>query len=109
MDAAPAAVTETKPNGKAKPPKARINPDKQEAVIKLSALSRDKIDYLVTLVVAAKDASNDLSDAIKEVAKEVGVEASVARSYIVARAGENFENKRRQVLQLALLFEEIKA
>lgn len=79
----------------------------QEAVIKLDRL-RGKVDALVTLYTAAREASTDLSEEIKQVAEASGLLAKVVRSYVAARASEKFPEKRREVEQLSLVFEDLK-
>lgn len=78
----------------------------QEVVLKMDPI-REKMQYLVTLHYAARDASRDLSSAITEVAKESGFNANALRQLVSARAGD-FMAKRKQVQQLALLFEDEK-
>lgn len=76
----------------------------QEAVIKLDQV-KDKIDYLVGLYKTSSDASASLNDGIKAIAEKSGLLASVVRKYVVAKAGDKFEEKAREVEQLSLLFD----
>lgn len=76
----------------------------QEAVIKLDQV-KDKVDYLVGLYKTATSASSDLNDGIKAIAEKSGLLASVVRKYVVAKAGDKFEEKAREVEQLSLLFD----
>lgn len=76
----------------------------QEAVIKLDQV-KDKVDYLVGLYKTATSASADLNDGIKAIAEKSGLLASVVRKYVVAKAGDKFEEKAREVEQLSLLFD----
>ena len=48
-----------------------------------------------------------LAEGVKANAERAGIQASVLRKFIAARAGENFGDKKRDALQLSLLFEEI--
>lgn len=85
-------------------PVGRVGPDKQEAVIKKDVVM-EKVDHLVKLHVTAAEASRDLADGIKKIAEQSGLKASVVRLYITAKAGEKFEDTKRDVTQLAILFE----
>jgi flagellar biosynthesis/type III secretory pathway protein FliH len=78
----------------------------QEAVLKAKPV-KDKINQLVKLFTAAKESSTELSEGIKAVAEEAGVNAKALRSFVAARAGEDFEAKHREVEQLVFLFEKI--
>lgn len=78
----------------------------QEAVMKAKPV-KDKITHLVKLFNSAKQAGADLSDAIKAVSEQAGVNSKALRSFVAARAGENFEEKFREVEQLQFLFEKI--
>lgn len=78
----------------------------QEAVMKAKPV-KDKIDHLVKLHNTAKEAGTDLSDAIKKVAEAGGVNAKCLRSFVAARAGEDFEAKHREVEQMQFLFDKI--
>lgn len=84
----------------------RIGPDHQEQIIDLKEI-KDKIEYLVTLKLAADNASKDFSEAIKETAEHSGILASSLRKFVVARAGEKFAEKARECEQLSLLFEDV--
>src|SRR6266478_813265 len=63
--------------------------DHQEAIIKL--------DELHPLAI----------ESMKAWAEKAGLQSSVLRKFIAARAGENFPDKKRDAMQLSLLFEEI--
>lgn len=98
--------TETrKGNGKVK---ARINPDKQEAVQRPD-LVEEAIDELVTLHHKAASAQEALNDAIKATAEKAGYLASVVRKVVVARAGEKWEEKHREAAQQLELFDKIES
>lgn len=96
----------TKGNGKGAGTRGRKNRDNQEAVIEIAAL-RKMLPQLITLKNNADSAASDLNDAIKAAAEKSGLLASVVRKVVVASAGENFEEKKREVEQLSLAFEEI--
>lgn len=78
----------------------------QEKVIDKTHLV-EKIPHLVKLHTAAKEAGKDLSSAIKKVAEKSGLLASVVRKVVVAKAGENFDEKKKEAEQLALMFDEV--
>lgn len=98
------------PNGKGKVRgrKAKTS-DHQEATIKLDELSAAILGTLVADYKHACEAGDTFSDGIKAQAEKAGIQSSVLRKYIVARAGENFADKKRDAQQLNLLFEEIAA
>jgi len=79
----------------------------QKKAIDMSKLT-DRLDHLVNLHGRAKTAARDLSDAVKAVAEKSGLLASVVRKVVVAKAGEGFEDKKKEAAQLALAFDEIK-
>lgn len=78
----------------------------QEKVIDKTHLV-EKVPYLVELHTRARDAQKDLSGAIKAVAEKSGLLASVVRKIIVAKAGESFDEKKKEAEQLALMFDEV--
>lgn len=78
----------------------------QEKVIDKSHLT-ERLDHLVQLHTRSKESSKDLSDAIKAVAEKAGLLASVVRKIVVAKAGESFEEKKKEAKQLALMFDEV--
>lgn len=94
----------TKGNGKGT--RGRKGKDKQEAVVEIGKL-REKLPHLVQLKNTADGAASDLNDAIKATAEKCGLLASVVRKVVVASAGENFEEKKREAEQLSLAFEEV--
>lgn len=87
---------------------ARTRKDKtgQAAVFKPEALAV-KVDHLIGLHKAKSSAATDFSEAIKAVAEACGQNAKAVRSYITARAGENFEERKRDAEQLSLIFDSI--
>lgn len=84
----------------------RKGPDGQEQVIEMQEV-RDKITTLVDLYKLHEDCGKDLNAGIKAVAESSGLLASAIRKLVIARAGDNFEAKAREIEQLALVFEEV--
>ena len=82
--------------------------DSQEQVIKIESLNT-RIKHLVGLHNKAADASKDLAEGIKKVAEESGLLAATVRKFIAAKASEDFDEAKRKVVQLALVFEEANA
>jgi hypothetical protein len=81
--------------------------DHQEAIIKLSELNPLAIETMIADLKHAQEAATILGESIKMWAEKAGIQSSVLRKFIAARAGENFPDKKRDALQLSLLFEEI--
>jgi hypothetical protein len=81
--------------------------DHQEAIIKLEELNPLAIATLITDFRAAHEAGEVFAEGVKANAERAGIQASVLRKFIAARASENFNEKKRDALQLSLLFEEI--
>lgn len=81
--------------------------DHQEAVIRISELNPLAIETLIADLKHAQDAGTIFAEGIKAFSEKAGIQASVLRKFIVARAGEAFQDKKRDAQQLALLFEEI--
>lgn len=88
--------------------KGRQDSSKQEKTIEVKKLD-EKMDHLVSLHTACKEASTNFSDAIKAVAESSGLQASVVRRFVAAKAGDNFGDRKRDAEQLALVFEEVAA
>lgn len=102
-----ASTTEgTNGSGKGRSARGRKDAEKQEAVIKTKVV-KDKIDELVRLKKSAEEAAACFNDAVKAAAEKSGLLASVVRSFVTARAGEDFEGAHRKIEQLALVFEEV--
>ena len=78
----------------------------QEEVVRLESLAK-RVDQLITLKRRCEAATTEFSDAVKVAAEESGLQAKTVRSFIAARAGERFEERKRDVTQLALVFDEI--
>ena len=102
-----ASVTEldTRTNGKRKP-RGRIDSEGQDAKIELDAV-RDKAEYLGQLYTDSCSAAEEFAEAVKAVAEQSGLLASVVRKFVVARASEKFDEKKRHCEQLSLLFDEV--
>lgn len=79
---------------------------KQEAVIKLDKV-KDRVQELVHQYVAASDAAEQFASSIKATAEASGLLASVVRKFIVAKAGEKFEEKKNEAMQLSIVFEQV--
>ena len=86
--------------------RGRKDAEKQEAVTKPQVIE-ERIDELVRLHVRSKEAATDESEAIKAAAEASGYNASNIRSLVVARAGDNFVEKKRNVEQQYELFDEV--
>lgn len=80
----------------------------QEQVFNPEAV-QTRADELVRLYKAQQDAATDFGDAVKATAEKAGINAASLRTFIVAKAGDNFDEKKAKVLQLALVFEEVEA
>lgn len=78
----------------------------QEKVIDMSKLT-ERLPHLVKLHTSAKDANSDLSSAIKTVAEKSGLLASVVRKVVVAKAGDSFDDRKKEAEQLELVFAEL--
>jgi len=59
---------------------------------------------LVKLAQAHIAAKTDLSEAIKKAAEVSGYTAGAVRKYIAAKVGETFDEEKRKVEQLSLIF-----
>lgn len=65
------------------------------------------MDELVALYKIQKDAGEAFSDAVKAVAVKSGFLAKTVRSFAVAKAGEKYSERKRESVQLSLLFDEV--
>jgi hypothetical protein len=93
------------PRGRRGKGPGRQTKDKQEAVMNLDPV-KSRINELVKLHHANEEAAKDLSEAIKACAEKSGLLATVVKRYVTACAGENYEEKAREVAQLAFVFEQ---
>lgn len=100
MDAATEVIN------KAKGARGRKDADKQESVTKPQEIEK-RIDHLVQGYKDAKAAAEQSSEDIKAAAEASGYNAKAVRALVVARAGEQFEEKKRDVAQQYELFEEV--
>jgi hypothetical protein len=91
-------------SSRGKKPVGRTEPDGQEAVINVTAV-KDAVDDLVVLYRLSEEATAKLNDGIKATAEKSGLLAATVRKFIVAKASDDFEERRRKVEQLALVFE----
>lgn len=97
---------EDKPKGKGKrgrKAKMRVEGG-QEKVQDLTALD-DKMEHLIDTYNSAKERATDFSEAVKAAAESSGFLTKVVRQLVIAKAGEKFEDRKREVGQLSLLFE----
>lgn len=95
----------TRGNGRTSPRGRKDQTTGQEEAINLAPVQKS-IDELVRLYTQQQAAAEKCSDAIKAVAEKSGLLANVLRKLVKARAGEKFEEAKRTVEQLALVFEE---
>lgn len=79
----------------------------KQTVAKQPKVISERIDELVVLHVNAKHAATQAQDAITKAAEDSGYLASSVKKLVVARAGDKFEEKHREVEQQAELFEEV--
>lgn len=86
--------------------KGRKDADHQEAVIR-TRIVKEAIDDLCDLHAKRQEAADCYNDAVKAVAEKSGLLASAVNRFVVARAGEKFEEAKRKCDQLSLLFEEV--
>lgn len=103
--------TEVSTNGSGKgrrKARGRKDAEKQEQVLKPEALSV-KADELISLYRALEDAKTEFSEAIKATAEASGFHAKNVRTFIIAKAGEKFAQRKEQAQQLSLIFEEVPA
>ena len=84
--------------------RGRQDPAGQEKVIEEAKL-HDRIPHLVRLLKTSEEASTAFSEAVKAVAEKSGLLASVVRTFVKAKAGENYDEKKKEVEQLHLVFE----
>lgn len=75
----------------------------QEKVIKTKELE-DRLPHLISLKNKAADAAKDFSSAVKSVAEKSGLLASVVRKVVIAKAGDSFDEKKKEAEQLELVF-----
>ena len=97
-------VVPIKPETRRSKPTGREDRSGQEAVITLGEL-HEKVGTLVDLYKMVQYTNADLNDGIKAVAEASGLLASVVRKFVVATAGGRFDEKKREVEQLALAFD----
>lgn len=88
--------------------KGRKDADGVEVIIKMKP-AKDEIGRLLKLKVACDEATENYNSAVKFVAEQAGLQASVVNKFVRARAGEHFEDKKRDCEQLQLMFDEIGA
>jgi hypothetical protein len=86
--------------------RGRKDENRQEKIISLGPV-KERIDALVKLYKEAASSAEALSEDIKAVAEKAGINASALRKFVTARAGEKFEERKRDCEQLEMLFSEI--
>ena len=77
---------------------------KQEQVFKRTVLN-DREQLLVKSCREAKEAATQFSDDVKAVAEQCGLNAATVRRYIIAKAGEHYDEAKGKVAQLSLIFD----
>lgn len=92
----------TKGNGRTRG--RRDQTTEQETAFRLAPI-RQSIAELVTLYTQQCESAARFSDAIKVTAEKSGLLASVVSKYVKARAGDQFQEAKRKVVQLSLIFE----
>ena len=97
------AGTETTKKGK----DVRGRKDQGQESVKRPKVIAEAIEELVELHIKAGAAADRLADAVKATAQKSGFLASVVRSFVVARAGEKFEEAKTKAGQLNLIFEKV--
>jgi len=84
--------------------KGRTGKDKQEqTIVREEVFERES--ELIKLYTASTEAAKDFGDAINATAEKSGMNASAIRKYVIAKAGESYDTAKRNVVQLALLFD----
>ena|SRR5258708_16634648 len=86
--------------------RGRKDENKQEGVTVPSKV-KDAIDELVVLYRAQHAAAEDFSAAVKAVAEKSNYNAAAIRKFVVARAGEKFQEAARLAEQQLELFNEV--
>ena len=84
----------------------RKDNDGIEAVIKTKPL-KDGIHELMRLKTKADQKRDDLAAAVKRIAEQSGLLSSVVRKLVNARTGDKFQEEKRKVEQLGIVFEEV--
>lgn len=87
-------------------PAGRKGADKTPAVQDATKLKED-MPRLKKLKIAADEAREDYQAAVVKTAEKSGFLSSVVSKAVNAYAGDDFEEKHRQVTQLALAFDEV--
>lgn len=86
--------------------KGRMDADKTPAVKQPKVIS-ERLDELVRLHQKAKTATEAAADAITKAGEDSGYLASSVKKLVVAKAGDKFEEKHREVEQQHELFDEV--
>jgi hypothetical protein len=99
-------TTAKRGNGRTNPRGRKDQTTGQEEAINIAPVKKS-IEELMTLYIEQQAAAEKCSSAIKAVAEKSGLLAEVVRKLVKARAGEKFEEAKRTVQQLSLVFEEV--
>lgn len=100
----PRVAAEEKGGKKARKVRARKDGSGQEKAWNMEPI-KTKMDHMVSRYNHMKEAANDFSETVKAVAKDSGFNTAAVRQFVVAKAGEKFEERKRYFEQLSLLFE----
>lgn len=65
----------------------------------------DAINDLVHLHRKKEDASDTYNSAVKKVAERAGLLSAVVNKFVTAKAGDKFEDEKKKVEQLSLIFD----
>jgi len=84
--------------------KGRRDNTGQEAILKPDVLN-ESMPKLLKLCGALADAAEDYSKAVKATGEKSGYNASVVRKLVKAKAGDNFDDVKKIVDQMAAAFE----
>lgn len=82
--------------------RGRVNPDQQEAVIKMSVV-KECVGELERLYTKKQEASEDFNTAVKSIAEKAGINSGPLKKFVVARCKEKIPEVTRDQEQLALL------
>lgn len=96
----------TRGNGRASPRGRKDQTSGQEGAINMAPVKKS-IEELVRLYMQQQAAAEKCSSAIKTVAEKSGLLSEVVRKLVKARAKDKFEEAKRTVEQLSLVFDQI--
>jgi len=87
--------------------KARGRKDQGIEAVPNSKPVLDAIEDLVHLHRKKEDASDTYNSAVKKVAERAGLLSAVVNKFVAAKAGDKFEDEKKKVEQLALVFDAV--